>query len=457
MDPYENEEYTTPHRERKNNRFKHLTQAYLPGLMLAVALVGVILIIAGAIRGSKGGDGKKDPGLRASQSTLSSEAQSLKDEADALLTRASALAAQYDYDGALSVLKTFSGDASQQADLQQAVSDYTAAKDALILWEDNSTIAHFSIQPLVADTARAFDNDANASDNATYHFTVAQFTEILRQLYDNGYVLVSMSDVASPVTDADGNVKYEYGAIYLPKGKKPLVLSEVPVNYYLDMVDGDDDGSPDAAGDGYACRLALTASGALTAEMVDGQGQTVQGLYDVVPVLEDFIAQHPDFSYHGARAVLGMTGYEGVLGYRSAADQATAQSVAAALKDAGYEFACFSYGDVYYGDADLSEVEEDLKSWKTNVEPILGQVQIMFYVTGSDIAYESETYSGEKYDAMYAAGFRYFVGLDNDPWATVTEEYVRQGRTTVNPAKLVNNPEIFSGYFNAPEITAIKN
>ena len=152
-----------------------------------------------------------------------------------------------------------------------------------------------------------------------------------------------------------------------------------------------------------------------------------------------------------------MTGYEGVLGYRSAADQATAQSVAAALKDAGYEFACFSYGDVYYGDADLSEVEEDLKSWKTNVEPILGQVQIMFYVTGSDIAYESETYSGEKYDAMYAAGFRYFVGLDNDPWATVTEEYVRQGRTTVNPAKLVNNPEIFSGYFNAPEITAIKN
>ena len=114
MDPYENEEYTTPHRERKNNRFKHLTQAYLPGLMLAVALVGVILIIAGAIRGSKGGDGKKDPDLRASQPTLSSEAQSLKDEADALLTRASALAAQYDYDGALSVLKTFSGDASQE-------------------------------------------------------------------------------------------------------------------------------------------------------------------------------------------------------------------------------------------------------------------------------------------------------------------------------------------------------
>lgn len=457
MDYHDNEEYTTPHRERKNNRFKHLTQAYLPGLMLAVAIVGVILIIAGAVRGSKSNQDQNNPNLHASSPSLSAEAQALRNEANGLINKASALAAQYDYDGALAVLRSFSGDATQQGDLQEAISDYTAAKDSLILWEDNSTIAHFSFQPLVADTSRAFDNDGAASDYAAYHFTVSQFTEILRQLYDNGYVLVSTSDIAAPVTDAQGNTRYESGAIYLPKGKKPLILSEVPVNYYLDMVDGDDDGKADAQGDGFACRLALTASGEITAEMVDAQGQTVQGLYDVVPVLEDFIATHPGFSYHGARAILGMTGYDGVLGYRDAADQATAQSVAAALKDRGYEFACFSYGDVYYGDADLSEVEEDLASWQAKVEPILGKTDILFYVTGSDIAAESETYSGEKYDALYAAGFRYFVGMDNEPWATVTEEYVRQGRTTVNPAKLVNNPEIFSGYFNAPEITAIKS
>lgn len=61
---YNEEAYTTPHRERKNNRFKHLTQAYLPGLMLAVALVGVILIIVGAIRGNKSKDGNKDLNIR---------------------------------------------------------------------------------------------------------------------------------------------------------------------------------------------------------------------------------------------------------------------------------------------------------------------------------------------------------------------------------------------------------
>ncbi len=454
---YNEEAYTPPHRERKNNRFKHLTQAYLPGLMLAVALVGVILIIVGAIRGNKNKDGNKDLNIQASQSTLSPEAQALREEVNGLMTKAAALAAQYDYDGALSLLKSYSGDSSKADGLQEAIADYTAAKDALVLWEDNSTIAHFSFQPLVADSSRAFDNDANANSYATYHFTVAQFTAILQQLYDNGYVLVSMADVAAPVTGADGTTKFEYGAIYLPQGKKPLVLSEVPVNYYLDMVDGDADGKADANGDGFACRLTLTSSGALTAEMVDANGQTVQGLYDVVPVLEDFIAQHPDFSYHGARAVLGMTGYDGVLGYRDPADQATAQNVANALRAAGYEFACFSYGgDVYYGDADLAEVEDDLASWRTNVEPILGKVDIMFYVTGSDIAYESETYSGEKYDAMYDAGFRYFVGMDNAPWASVTEEYVRQGRTTVNPAKIVDSAEIFNGYFTPSQITALK-
>ena len=40
------------------------------------------------------------------------------------------------------------------------------------------------------------------------------------------------------------------------------------------------------------------------------------GQIDFVPILEDFIAEHPDFSYQGARAILAVTGHEGVFGYR---------------------------------------------------------------------------------------------------------------------------------------------
>ena len=46
-------------------------------------------------------------------------------------------------------------------------------------------------------------------------------------------------------------------------------------------------------------------------------GTVVTGSFDLVPLLEDFIAEHPDFSYKGARAVLAFTGYQGVLGYRT--------------------------------------------------------------------------------------------------------------------------------------------
>ncbi len=41
------------------------------------------------------------------------------------------------------------------------------------------------------------------------------------------------------------------------------------------------------------------------------------GDYDLVPILDSFIKEHPDFSYHGRKGILAMTGYNGVLGYRT--------------------------------------------------------------------------------------------------------------------------------------------
>ena len=38
---------------------------------------------------------------------------------------------------------------------------------------------------------------------------------------------------------------------------------------------------------------------------------------DAVPLLNDYVKKHPDFSYKGQKAVVGLTGYEGVLGYRT--------------------------------------------------------------------------------------------------------------------------------------------
>ena len=54
-------------------------------------------------------------------------------------------------------------------------------------------------------------------------------------------------------------------------------------------------------------------------------GSISVGAYDLVPLLDEFIEEHPDFSYRGAKAVLAFTGYNGILGYRTAASYGTAE------------------------------------------------------------------------------------------------------------------------------------
>ncbi len=61
---------------------------------------------------------------------------------------------------------------------------------------------------------------------------------------------------------------------------------------------------------------------------------------------------HPDFSFRGAKGVIALTGYEGILGYRTdelespafAKEKEEALKVVQALKDNGWSFASHGYG-----------------------------------------------------------------------------------------------------------------
>lgn len=82
-------------------------------------------------------------------------------------------------------------------------------------------------------------------------------------------------------------------------------------------------------------------------KMDDGSIST--GSYDLIPLLNDFIDEHPDFSYKGAKAIIALTGYEGILGYRTASsysetpdyesEKEQAARVAQCLRDDGWELA----------------------------------------------------------------------------------------------------------------------
>ena len=95
------------------------------------------------------------------------------------------------------------------------------------------------------------------------------------------------------------------------------MLTQTNVNYNLYLVDSDGDLLADKNGGGFASKLVLDQSGKVTCEMVDSNGQTIYGAYDMIPILDEFVERHPDFSYRGAKAILALTGYNGLFGYRT--------------------------------------------------------------------------------------------------------------------------------------------
>jgi hypothetical protein len=269
-----------------------------------------------------------------------------------------------------------------------------------------------------------------------------------------------MDDVITANKTADG-IAYEVNTLYLPEGKKPIMFTQTQVNYYTYMVDGDGDGLADKKGGGFASKLILD-NGKLTNEMVTKEGTTLRGDYDFVPILEAFIEQHPDFSYRGARAVLAVSGYDGLFGYRT--DPETAKKISEdyyqkelaelpavleALREKGYKFGCYTYGNVAYGDIKVDKIKEDLAKWKEEVTPLLGEVEYLVYAKNSDITTSTGLYSGEKYEVLKEAGFQYYLGFceSNAPWLVRTNEYIRQGRIVVTGNSLERYPKMFEGLF----------
>lgn len=169
---------------------------------------------------------------------------------------------------------------------------------------DLTNVLYLSFESLIADADQAFgqENTRAAATLDQTRVTVDEFNAILEQLYEDGYILVQFSDLAA--VNEDGVM--EAKELMLPSGKKPLLLSETNVNYDLKL-----------SGQGLASKLVLDENGALTCERQTSDGSTVTGAFDVVPCVEAFVQAHPDFSNNGARGILGLTGYNGILGYRT--------------------------------------------------------------------------------------------------------------------------------------------
>lgn len=429
-----------PRRRRRKSKVQIFKEAYLPAILACLTLVLMLSFVVGAIGNGIQQKKADDEAARESSISAANQAELIKSEAEMLMEQAAQLAEGYDYDGAITALNSFSGNINDYENMVTALSEYMNARDSLIEFNSPSTIPNLSFHVLIADPARAYaDKEFGGLYNRNF-VTCDEFQRILEQLYLSDYVLVDFDSFVSGNTDLEGNANFFSVPIKLPEGKRPVMITETMVNYFTYMVDGNSDGVADAGGDGFASRLVVDANGDVKAEYIDMNSQTHVGNYDLVPILEEFIKQHPDFSYRGARATLAVTGHEGVFGWRcnttyiASVGQAFydeqvkgAKEVAAALRNKGYRIASYSYKNEDYGQLNANQIQADLTSWNDQITPILGQVDTIVFAKESDIG----DYTGPKFNVLYTSGFRYLVTDAEQPYAEVNNTYVRQSRLMV--------------------------
>ena len=465
MDERQNPQRRPRSGRKPKSKMQLFKENQLPLIIVATAALLILIFLIGSISNGV----KRNQIRKAEEKAAAEQAERDKIALDAqvqqLLLQAETAAAQYDYDKAIDLLNPVKDHADDYPTLEQILTEYENAKSVLVPWDDPSSVINLSFQMLIASPSKAFSHqEYGASFNRNY-VTTAEFSTMLNQLYANGYVLVTPDDLFTTETAEDGSLICNAKTLYLPADKKPLIITQTNVNYNYYLVDSNNDMLPDQNGCGFAHKL-LIEDGKPVSEMITETGETVQGDYDLIPILESFVAEHPDFSYHGSKAVVALTGYDGLFGYRTApkdqgwlidayqAEVDQAINVAQTLQDLGYQLACYTYRNIGYGDSDLANIKADLDLWNTEVAPLIGTIDTLVYAQRSDISDSSTPYSGERYNLLKNQGFRYYLGFSNDgrTWTEVTNDYVRQGRIMVAGATLKHHSDWFSGIFDPATI-----
>lgn len=322
----------------------------------------------------------------------------------------------------------------QKTEERAAVSSESASTDSEGM-VSASEVRHFSFPMLISDDM--------AGDSSV--LTISQFRQILQQLYDANYILVDFYSIAETRQSEEGEVSFIAADLAIPDGKIPFVLSQRDVSYSLDRI-----------GKGYASRMIITEDGQLTNQYQNVDGTVLQGSYDVVPVLEEFIAEHPDFSYENARGVLGLTGYNGILGYRTSellgksaeegnsyavygvfdvnAEIEAVKPVIDTLKQKGWHFACYGYNYCSYG-AEYDMMISDMELWQNSVSGLVDGTDLLMFPCQTDIGSWSEYRAdNQKYQYLKGLGFSYFCIEENvnPSWLQIRSDYVRQGMKEID-------------------------
>lgn len=396
-------------------------QKIILGATSALTVVILILSLFFVIRAYT----KKEPIIP--EKKITEKTKEPMDDKQQLVTQAKNLAQSYDYDQAITLLEKNSKNGSPET--QQLLQTLKKEKEQLIDWSDPTQISHVFFHSLIVDPQKAFHSQ-QAQGYKDYMVTVEEFNRSIEQLYQNDFVLVNLNDLIQK--DEQGNLSFN--GLALPEGKKPLILSQDDVSYYEYM-----DNS------GFPSRLVVSNNNEIKNVYKENDKEEI-GDFDMVPLIDAFVKKHPDFSYRGAKGTLALTGYNGVLGYRTSKSQygdnektkkesEEAKKVADQLKKDGWSFASHTWGHLNMTQASLEDVKKDNELWQQEVAPILGKTNILIYPFGADIS-DWQPYSAEnqKFAYLKSQGFDIFCNVDasTPAWGQLGTDFYRNARINID-------------------------
>ena len=298
------------------------------------------------------------------------------------------------------------------------------AKDGLVLFDGD--IKHIFFHSLIIYPEYLFPDLSVPTGGYNEGFIFqSEFIKILPQLLERGYVLYDINDIFSK--DADGVMRQN--DIYLPPGKRPLVLSIDDPSYHYNKT------TPGRIG--FANRVILDEEGELATEVPAPSGEieiTYDG--DVHIAVDAFVRENPEFSYRGAKGIIASTGYMGIFGYDLQSEQSRQEATAISdkFKENGWLFANHSYTHNRVGfwgpESNPANIRYDVRRWREVIEPIVGQTNIFIAPFGFLLR-------GEGMQVIIDNGYDIYCTVDFNQPITVHSTHAVMGRIEIGGYSLV--------------------
>lgn len=304
------------------------------------------------------------------------------------------------------------------------IKDPTQEREGYVPW--TGVVEHLFFHPVIAYPELAFDGDSQANGLDDFMVTVEEYNKILQSVYEKGYVLVDVGSVWREEEGEDGP-RMVRNTLYLPQGKKPLILSYDDTNYYPYMLEN-----------GFAYKLVIGEDLKIASWGRDPEGnEVVSRDLDAIPILDKFVEEHPDFSPFGAKGCLSLTGYEGILGYRTQTDtqdwddakeairqkeREAVRPIVEELRRTGWTFGSHTWGHIRLGDGNMTRIQADTRRWLDEVGSLVGETAILFYPHGERPDGNDWTRTGPAFQYLQSQGFRVFCSVGVESFSFIKKD-----------------------------------